>query len=362
MSALSELIRDAGLTGRGGAGFPTAAKVELAERNRADLIINACDGELGAAKDGWVIAHHLLEVLDAARQLTRGRIRIAAHRDSATSALLRDACVDTLVVPARYVSSEESALVRLAHGGPARPLTRYVPIAAGGRTPAGRRIRPTLVLNAETVWRIQQIIDHGAEWFRSFGTPSEPGPRLVTMVDGVARPGVYGAESGMPLGQLGALAGGFVGPVRAFWVGGLGGGFVDGVDAASARWSSEGLRCWMIRPGAGTVSIIGADDDPWRTIIAALEYAAGESAGQCGPCMFGIPALLDDVIALSDSPDPDTAARLHRRLAQLPGRGACHYPDGVAGFVQSALRTFGDRRTRRGRHRARHLAIIGSGS
>ena len=74
MSTLSDLIRDAGLAGRGGGGFATASKIELAERNRADLIINACDGEIGAAKDGWVIAHHLLEVLDAARQLTRGRM------------------------------------------------------------------------------------------------------------------------------------------------------------------------------------------------------------------------------------------------------------------------------------------------
>lgn len=359
MTALTELVREAGLAGRGGGSFSTATKLELAQQHRADLIINACDGEVDARKDGWVIEHHLMDVLGAAAQLTTGRVRIAAQRDSVTIARLQAACVDTLAVPRHYVSSEESSLVRLAHGGPARPLTRYRPITAGGRSETGRRLRPTLVLNAETVWRIQQIRDHGAAWFRSHGTEREPGPRLVTMVRGVARPGVYEAAAGMTFGHLGALAGGFTAPVGAFWLGGLGGGFVAAADAPVARWSRDGLRRWGIGPGAGTIDVIRAGDDPWLTVTAALDYAAGESAGQCGPCMFGIPALFDDVAALRRSPDEEAVERLYRRLGQLPGRGACHYPDGIAGFVRSALRTFGEVPQAVPARRHRHLSVIG---
>ncbi|WP_019925163.1 NADH-ubiquinone oxidoreductase-F iron-sulfur binding region domain-containing protein [Nocardia sp. BMG111209] len=340
MSTLSDLLLAAGLTGRGGAAFPTGAKVALAERHDADLIVNACDGELHARKDGWVVAHHLPEMLAATEHLTRRRVRVAAHRDSPTLAALRAAGADTLAVPRRYVSSEESALTRLAHGGPARPVMRYRPIAAGGRDPGGRRLPPTLVLNAETVWRIQQIAEHGVRWFRSFGTADEPGPRLVTVVDGVAKPGVYDAEAGLPLSEILCRAGGPIVPVRALWLSGLSGGFLRAADADTA-WSRIGLAPFGIAPGAGTVRVLDARADPWHDVLAALSYAAGESAGQCGPCMFGLPALRDRLTELVRHPTPGAADRLTRTLGQVPGRGACRHPDGTARFVASALDVFG---------------------
>ncbi|MBO0856593.1 MAG: SLBB domain-containing protein [Nocardia sp.] len=341
MSAIAELLTAAGLTGRGGGDFPTGAKVELAERHDAELIVNACDGEPGAAKDGWVITHHLPEVLDGARRLTRRRIRVAAHRGSRTLATLRAAGVDTVSVPRRYVSSEESALTRLAHGGPARPVMRYRPVTAGSRTKQGRPLPPTLVLNAETVWRAQQIIERGPAWFRSFGTAREPGPRLVTLVDGVAAPGTYPVEAGMPVREILGLAGGCTGSARALWISGLSGGFLRAEDAETATWSRVGLRPYGIRPGAGTVSVLAAGSDPWVRVRAALTYAAGESAGQCGPCMFGVPAVRDDLEQLA-SPEPEGAnERLRRHLSQLTGRGACHFPDGIAGLLTSALEVFG---------------------
>ncbi|MQY25953.1 NADH-ubiquinone oxidoreductase-F iron-sulfur binding region domain-containing protein [Nocardia aurantia] len=340
MSALSNLLLAAGLTGRGGAGFPTGTKIELAERHNAELIVNACDGELDAIKDAWVVAHHLPEMLSGAGQLTRGRVRVAAHRDSATLAALRAAGADTLDVPRRYVSSEESALTRLAHGGPARPVMRFRPIAAGGRDADGRRLPPTLVLNAETVWRIQQITEHGVRWFRSFGTADEPGPRLVTLAGGVANPGVHSAEAGLPVSEILDRAGGPTVPVRALWLSGLSGGFLRAA-AADAAWSRIGLAPFGFTPGAGTVRVLDARADPWHEVLDALTYAAGESAGQCGPCMFGLPALRDHLAELLRHPAPAAADRLARTLRQVPGRGACRHPDGVARLVTSALDVFG---------------------
>ncbi|MGV9672610.1 NADH-ubiquinone oxidoreductase-F iron-sulfur binding region domain-containing protein [Gordonia sp. NPDC003504] len=341
MNAIADLLTDAGLTGRGGAGFPTGVKVDLAHRHGADLIINACDGEIDATKDGWVIAHRLDAVLTGARLLTAGRIRVAAHRGSAALAILDEHGCDTVAVPHRYVASEESSLVSLAHGGQARPLMRWSPVTAGARGHDGRRLRPTLVLNAETVWRAAQIADRGVRWFRSFGTRAEPGPRLVTVANGVGRPGVVEAEAGPRVGDLLGLAGGQTVAAQAFWLGGLGGGFLPAADASRTAWSRAGLAPHHVRMGAATVRLIEADADPWAQVAAALDYAAAETAGQCGPCMFGLPAIASTVADLRNADDPGAASHLTRRVAMVRGRGACRFPDGVADFVASALEVFG---------------------
>lgn len=151
-AGLLERLDQAGLTGRGGAAFSTAVKVRAAAEHDADLIVNACDGEVGARKDGYVVAHHLDELVRGAVLVApRRNVLYAAHRDSGTAATLRAGGLDVLEVPRRYVSSEESSLVSLAQGGLARPMTKRRSFVRGGSDSSGRRIAPTVVLNAETV-------------------------------------------------------------------------------------------------------------------------------------------------------------------------------------------------------------------
>lgn len=343
MTEMIDLVERAGLTGRGGAAFPTAVKLRAAAQHDAELIVNACDGEWGAAKDGWVVHHHLDEVVAAAERISGGRYRIAAHRDSPTSTRVRAAGRPLLEVPPRYVSSEESALAALAAGGPARPLMRLAPITSGVRTPSGRRVPPTLVLNAETVWRIEQICRWGPDWFRTFGTREEPGPRLVTITAGVRRPGVYESAAGMPVSALLDLAGVAV-PTELLWLNGLSGGYLPTAHAARARWSGRGLQPYGLRVGAGVVAVIDARTDFWAMVLDATDYAVGESAGQCGPCMFGLPAVVQDLrLVVGGEADRDDRRRLAHRLRLLRERGACRHPDGVAGFIESALRVTGHR-------------------
>lgn len=336
MTGLADLLDAAGLTGRGGAAFPTAQKIGAARSHSAALIVNACDGEVDAAKDWYVVAHHLDELVQGAG-LVAAEARYAARRGSATMDLLLSAGLPVLEVPDRYVASEESALVSLAHGNLARPVSRRSPLVFGGRDTAGRRLPPTLVLNAETVWRIDQIARNGPEWFRSFGTAAEPGPRLVTVAGAVQRPGVFETEAGVPLAQLLERAG--VRPHQAVGVGGLSGGFIASAEVERLRWESSQLDPFGCAVGSGVLRAIDRQACPVDEVARFLEYAAGESAGQCGPCMFGLPAVAADFAAVAAG-DGSRLVLLHRRVGLLAGRGACRFPDGVARYVGSALRVF----------------------
>ncbi|GAA1903416.1 NADH-ubiquinone oxidoreductase-F iron-sulfur binding region domain-containing protein [Lapillicoccus jejuensis] len=341
-AALADLLEAAGLTGRGGASFSTATKLRSALDSGADMVVNCCDGELGAGKDAWLVAERLDEVRRGAALVTGGRpARWAAHRDSRTAARLHAAGLDVLEVPHRYVSSEESSLVALAHGGLARPVTKHQPVSFGGRDSEGRRLRPTLVLNAETLWLVAGVAERGAAWFRSVGTVAEPGPRLVAVGGDVASPGVLETSAGIGVRDLVEAAGGPTGRVVGINVGGLSGGWLSAEEARGAVWSRQGLAPYGIGPGPGVVHVLADGGCPVRHVAATVRWAAGESAGQCGPCMFGLPAVADDLDDLAAGwLDAAGLRRLRGRLGLLPGRGACRFPDGVAGYAASALRVF----------------------
>jgi NADH:ubiquinone oxidoreductase subunit F (NADH-binding) len=106
-------------------------------------------------------------------------------------------------------------------------------------------------------------------------------------------------------------------------------------------WSRAGLAAYGLAPGAGTVHVLGADDCPLEHVSGVLDYAAGESAGQCGPCMFGVPAVAADfALMTSGRADRHVVQRLRGRLGCFLGEAPCRFPDGVAGFARSALRVF----------------------
>lgn len=334
-----DLLDRAGLAGRGGAGFSTARKL-AASTWATPLIVNACDGELGALKDQFVITEHLDEVVYVAERMSQ-EVSFAAHRGSVTHELLRQAQLPVLEVPDRYVSSEETALISLAAGGLAKPAHKSAPAVLGSRGAHGRALPPTLVLNAETLWRTAQILEHGPGWFRSIGTVEQPGPRLISVTGAVTRPGVYDGYAGMPLPAL--LHGAGADPVGAVNVGGLAGGWLTARQAVETEWSDRALLSYGARTGSGTVMVLSSSRCPVDYLAEVTAYAAAETAGQCGPCMFGVPAVAQAVTQLADGTLANPAfGQLQRRITQLPGRGACRFPDGVAAYLRSALTAFGD--------------------
>jgi NADH:ubiquinone oxidoreductase subunit F (NADH-binding) len=242
------------------------------------------------------------------------------------------------VVPsaAGYVAGEETAVIAHLEGRAARP--RVTPPRPAEQ---GFRRRPTLVQNVETLAHMGLIARYGADWFRGTGTHDRPGTMLVTLSGAVRAPGVYEVPSGVALSELITLAGGATEQVRAMLVGGYFGAWVDH-GAAGLALDDALLRPHGAAVGAGVVVVLGAASCPVAETARLAAYLAGESAGQCGPCVNGLSALagvLDRFAAGRVTPaDPERLVRWTQMVSG--GRGACAHPDGVARMVASATRLF----------------------
>lgn len=371
---LVEAVDRAGLCGRGGAGFPTGRKLatfrELtggrAAFRRPVVVANLMESEPASGKDRSLAtgAPHL--VLDgavlAATAVRATAVEVcvsAAHEEAARSveeALVERASRGTDPVPLRlsrpperYVTGEESALAHWLSTGDARPTFRP-------ERPALVRVdgRPALVDNAETLAHLALIARFGPEWFRAVGTPDAPGTALLTVSGAVARPAVYEVALGSPLRAV--LAGAGAAPELAgVLLGGYGGRWLaaDRLDVPLAPGPLAQEGCTL---GAGVVVALPAGSCGLAETARVVHWMAGQGAGQCGPCAFGLPALADDMAALAGlsagRPDPHLMDRLGFRLGEVQGRGACRHPDGVVGLVRSALACFAgdaDRHLRHGR-------------
>jgi NADH:ubiquinone oxidoreductase subunit F (NADH-binding) len=234
------------------------------------------------------------------------------------------------------VSSEATSLVHWLNGGPA------VPLSALPRThEKGVAGRPTLVQNVETLADLALIARYGPDWFRRAGTVDATGTTLVTLVGAVHRPGVFEIESGTPISAVLGRADGLIGPVQALLVGGYAGTWLPFEEVRDLPLSRSGLASAGAAPGAGVIKALPLDACGLAETARMLRHLAAGSAGQCGPCRFGLPAVADDFTALADGrPDPGLPDRLERRIGLLPDRGGCRLPDGAARLAASALRLF----------------------
>lgn len=106
-------------------------------------------------------------------------------------------------------------------------------------------------------------------------------------------------------------------------------------------YEPDALRAVGATQGVGVVVVIGVSHCGIAEIARIARYMAGESAGQCGPCVLGLPAIADDVERLATGRvDHHLLARLERRMDQVEGRGACRHPDGVVRMVRTGLQVF----------------------
>jgi NADH:ubiquinone oxidoreductase subunit F (NADH-binding) len=364
-AALIEQAAAAGLTGRGGAAFPAARKLAAvaAAGPPAVVVGNAAEGEPASFKDAavlWLAPHLVLDGLQAAAEAVGARtaylcLHAAARGGSDLAGHLRTAlagrraaetdqvAVQLLEVPARFVAGEETALVATINGGPARPRDKARRVFERGVDG-----RPTLVQNVETLAHLALIARHGAAWFRSVGTADEPGSMLCTVRGPSGRAQVVEAALGTPLGRLLPLGD----DVQAVLAGGYHGGWLSLAEARRLSLCNADLRPAGAFAGAGVLVALPAAYCGLAETAEVARSLALESAGQCGPCFNGLPAIATALAAVArPRPAESELANLRRWAGLVAGRGACHHPDGTGRFVTSALRVFGAELGEHGRGR-----------
>ena len=317
--------------------------------------MNASESEPESRKDRTLCRYRPHLVLDGAALLARSlgvdEVTLHTHRSAGSpSGPLSLAVVDRVRAgepdpvwhlsegPDRYVAGESSAVASFVDHGESRPRFTTEPLAVVG--PSGR---PTVVTNAETVAQLAVAARIGAVAWNALGAPSSPGPRLVTLAGAVPRPGDVLELTGP--GTIGDLltAGGLTAAPAAVLVGGFGGTWVRGDEAWQTPFNRESLDCVGTSPGCGLLGVLPHDACPLRETARIVRYLAGESAGQCGSCVAGLPRLADGLEALARG---TARRRAVGRLAALAdsvlGSGACAHPDGVVRLVHSTLDVFDD--------------------
>ncbi|MFZ0089336.1 MAG: NADH-ubiquinone oxidoreductase-F iron-sulfur binding region domain-containing protein [Solirubrobacteraceae bacterium] len=349
-------VRQSGLRGHGGASFPVARKLEAVASRRGPrvVVVNGTEGEPASKKDrvllrelphlvidGAVVAAHAIGAREAIIAVPQGHgrtaesLRLAVGQRSKTGRR-GELRFELVGVPERYLAGQESALVNLLSGGPARPTFGARPFEHGVRQ------RPTLVQNVETLAHLALIARHGPTWFRQLGTAEDPGSALVTVSGAVAHPGVYEIEHGWPLSDLLDSAR-VTDDLSAVLIGGYSGSWLPAAQIPRVLLSPRHLAEHAASLGAGVIVALEASVCPVAETARIADYFAAQGAGQCGPCVSGLGAIADTVVRLASGIAPATAHRdLERWASDLPGRGACQHPDGAARFIASALRVFAD--------------------
>lgn len=355
----TELIREleaSGLTGRGGGAFASWRKLAATAQSRPAGILparpvvigNGAEGEPLSFKDRTLLANapHLVMdgLLAAARAVggsqmyshmylyagaesLAGLQRAISERPAARGVRLVEA-------PDRFIAGEASAAVNAIATGSALPFDRRRRLSE-----SGLKGSPTLVLNVETLAHIALIARYGAAWFRSVGSAGDPGTRLIS-VSGEGPDQVLEVAGNASLGEI--MDGAHIEPanVAAVLVGGYHGRWAKPLDY---KLSISGAASHVVRPGAGVFHVLPAGYCGLESTARIVDYLAGESARQCGPCMFGLPAMSRVLSRIAyRERDPRLVRELERLGKLVAGRGACHHPDGTIQLISSALDVFSE--------------------
>jgi NADH:ubiquinone oxidoreductase subunit F (NADH-binding) len=312
------------------------------------VVANGTEGEPASAKDKVLLARSPHLVLDgavlAAPMVGARQVVIVVHHsvreiiDEAVAERRRSGLdrvrIHVVTGADRFVGGEASAVVHWIERGvptPTRTPPRLSERGLGGK--------PTLVQNVETLAHLALIARYGASWFRALGTAREPGSMLVTILGAVNEPCVHEIAIGTPVGDVLSLAGDASAPLQALLLGGYFGRWVGADAAGSLPFSAAGLAPLGGGVGAGLIAALPADACGLAETARVVGYLADESAGQCGPCLFGLDAVAGEVQRLVDG-RAASLETLRRWLSQVDGRGACRHPDGTVGLIRSALGVF----------------------
>ncbi len=371
--ALIQLVKDSGLRGRGGAGFPTGMKwgfIPQPAPGDSDakphyLVVNADESEPGTCKDvplmlasphtlveGVIISAYAIrathaviyvrgEVLQIIRRLHHA-VREAYEAGYLGADILGSGYDLELIVHAgagAYICGEETALLDSLEGRRGQPRLRP-PFPAV----AGLYASPTVINNVETIASVPAIVEHGADWFRSMGTEKSPGFTLYSLSGHVTRPGQYEAPLGVTLRQLLDLAGGVrQGHQLKFWTPGGSSTPLLTADHLDVPLDYEAVAGAGSMLGTKALQIFDETTCVVRAVLRWTEFYAHESCGKCTPCREGTYWLVQVLRRLEDGEGDDADLDTLLDLCDnILGRSFCALGDGATSPITSSIEFFRD--------------------
>jgi [NiFe] hydrogenase diaphorase moiety large subunit len=356
---LVDTVRDSGLKGRGGAGFPTGMKWGFCAAEKADqkyIICNADEGEPGTFKDrviltrfadlvfegmtigGYAVGASLgIIYLRAEYTYLRPHLNDVIQKRRAAGLLGHNVCgvegfdFDILVAmgAGAYVCGEETALIESLEGFRGEPRNRPpFPVVAGLLN------NPTVVNNVETLASVAAIMAKGTDWFKGFGTDKSTGYKLFSISGDCDKPGVYEFPWGITVADLLKEVGGE--GAMAVQIGGASGICVPAKDFARAL-AFEDI------PTGGSIMVIGPERDILDVAENFLDFFVEESCGQCTPCRLGNVQMLEAVKLLKRGECPPEFLKSVKDLgATMQVASKCGLGQTSPSAFLSILEGFGD--------------------
>jgi len=366
--AIIQMVKDSGLRGRGGAGFPTGNKwgfIPQGDGKPHYLVVNADESEPGTCKDiplmlanphvlieGVLIASYAIranhafiyirgEVLHVVRRLQAAVAEAYAAKLLGADLFGTDYSLDVVVHAGAgaYICGEETALLDSLEGYRGQPRLRP-PFPAI----EGLYASPTVINNVESIASVPAIIDKGVDWFRGFGTEKSPGFTLYSLSGHVTRPGQYEAPLGVTLRQLLDAAGGVrEGHELKFWTPGGSSTPILTAEHLDVPLDYEGVGAAGSMLGTKALQIFDDTTCVVRAVLRWTEFYAHESCGKCTPCREGTYWMVQILDRLEkgegDAQDIDT---LLDACDNILGRSFCALGDGATSPITSSVQYFKD--------------------
>ena len=362
------IVKDSGLRGRGGAGFPTGMKWSFVPQNDGKphyLVVNADESEPGACKDIPLMLanpHSLVEGIAIASYAIRAnhafiyirgevphvirRVMNAVEQAYAEGLLgknIQGSGFNLEVVvhagAGAYICGEETALLDSLEGRRGQPRLKP-PFPAV----AGLYASPTVVNNAETLASVPSIILNGADWFKSMGTEKSPGFKLFAVSGHVNRPGIFEAALGTTMSELLDYAGGMrKGSKLKFWI--PGGSSVPMLtpDHIDVPMTYEDLAAAGTMLGTGTPMMFDHTTSVVKAVTRWLEFYKHESCGKCTPCREGTYWITGVLEKFEHGKGKEEELEVINDVCgQIAGRSFCALGDAAATPFPGAMKYFAD--------------------
>jgi NADH-quinone oxidoreductase subunit F len=363
-----QLVKDSGLRGRGGAGFPTGMKwgfIPQGDGKPHYLVVNADESEPGTCKDiplmmanphelveGVIIASYAIRA-NHAFIYVRGEVPHVIRRvqqavaDAYADGLLGKGLFGTsfdleLTVHAgagAYICGEETALLDSLEGFRGQPRLRP-PFPAV----AGLYACPTVVNNVESIASVPCIVRNGAEWFAAMGTEKSNGMTLYSLSGHVANPGQFEAPLGITLRELLDLSGGMrPGSTLKFWTPGGSSTPLLTDEHLDIPLDYEGVGAAGSMLGTKALQIFDQTTSVVRAVLRWTEFYKHESCGKCTPCREGTWWLVQILQRLEKGEGtPDDIDKLLDVCDNILGRSFCALGDGATSPITSGIQYFRD--------------------